>query len=96
MTRDGDDAFLSNQSLMTPQSLALLELVLGNGVHDRLLQLGVQSPAIGEADEMVLAVRFEIGRVDEGREVRSLERLRDDRRPSYFPSFNEMVSTNPF
>jgi len=66
--------------LMTRQSLTLLELVLGNGVHDRLLPLGVQATAVGEADEVVLAVRFEIGRVDDGREVRSLERLRDDRR----------------
>jgi hypothetical protein len=81
----GEEAFPFTPLLMPHQSLALLELVLGNGVHDRLLQLGVQATAIGEADEVVLAVRFEIGRVDEGREVRSLERLRDDRRPLVIP-----------
>lgn len=65
---------------MTRQSLAL-QLVLGNGVHDRLLQLGVQSTTIGDADEVVFAFRFEIGRVDEARKVRSLDHPRDDHRP---------------
>ena len=75
--REVEEAFPFTHLLMTHQSLAFLELVLGNGVHDRLLQRGVPATAIGEADEVVLADRFEIGRVDEGPAVRSLKPLRD-------------------
>jgi hypothetical protein len=94
MGREANEAFPSNQSSMTHQSLALLELVLGNGIHDRLLPPGVQATAVDEADEEVLAGRFEIGRVDEGREVRSPIGNVVDTRRAFRPSTSSIFGYN--